>query len=61
MSWSMTLPYECGGSVPQALNLKSEALTTTPKPLYNTIAGVKANVRVRYPFRVITRVKCIDI
>ena len=31
------------------------------QPHYNTIAGVQANIRVSYPIRVITRVKCIDI
>ena len=28
--------------------------TNTPQPLYNTIIGVQANVRVSYPNRVIT-------
>ena len=34
---------------------------STPQPLYNTIVGVQANIRVNYPNRVITRVKCIVI
>ena len=37
------------------------AFACTPQPLYNTIAGVQANFHVSYPFRVITRVKHIDI
>ena len=36
-------------------------LPSTSQPLYNTIVGVQANFHVSYPFRVITRVKCIDI
>ena len=38
-----------------------ESIESTPKPLYNTIAGVQSNFRVSYPIRFIMRVKCIDI
>ena len=37
----------------------SQCLASTPQPLYNTIMGVQDNLRVSYPNRVITRVKCI--
>ena len=37
------------------------AQLSTPQPLYNTIFGILANIRVGYPIRVISRVKCLGI
>ena len=42
-------------------NDQREITPNTPQPLYNTIVWVQANFRVRYPNRVITRVKYIVI
>ena len=33
---------------------------STPQPLYNSIVEVQARIGVRYPIRVLTRVKCKD-
>ena len=38
---------------------KLQGLKHTPQPLYNTIVGVQANVRVSYPNRVLLRVTCM--